>query len=377
MAVVDETSLFPSLSNLAMLENITEVQRDVEYRVTFKSGTSTIFLNITLPPQFPNERPLVKVAPPLVHPWVNDQMVVVGCPAINNFYMHSNLGKAITDVAKEFTDHPPQFLGTPASSPLFPASTSGYQPLNQYSFPGYQPMYTPQSSVPSSTPSLSSLSPPHSQYSPLAATSNMGAMPHLVGNSQITQTSPSRPPIPPRPTLPVKKVSPFPELENLSLEELKDLNDKPELMKLFVSRDESVMKLEAEKEETMKKNEEIARFNLSLKPILENSKDELLKKCERRSELKRDFDNNTKKQRELIQLLSIASIRQHLEIAASEAEEESEAIADEFLSKQITPEEFIQRFLEKRKVTNRGYGHLATNEKSSHKILEKECNKST
>ena len=35
-----------------------------------------------------------------------------------------------------------------------------------------------------------------------------------------------------------------------------------------------------------------------------------------------------------------------------------------FLSsiEQITLEEFIQRFLEKRKVTNRGYGHLATNE---------------
>lgn len=338
------------IESLRTFHNITEVQRDVEYRVTFKSGTSTIFLNITLPPQFPNERPLVKVVPPLVHPWVNDQMVVVGCPAINNFYMHSNLGKAITDVAKEFTDHPPQFLGAPASSPLFPASTSGYQALNQFNFPGYQPMYTPQSSVPSSTPSLSSLSPPRSQYSPLAATSNMGPMPHLVGNSQITQTSPSRPPIPPRPTLPVKKVSSFPELENLSLEELKDLNDKPELMQSFVSKDESVMKLEAEKEETMKKNEEIARYNLSLKPKLENSKDELLKKCERRSELKRDFDDNTKKQRELIQLLSIASIRQHLEIAASVAEEESEAIADEFLSKQITLEEFIQRFLEKRKL---------------------------
>ena len=35
-----------------------------------------------------------------------------------------------------------------------------------------------------------------------------------------------------------------------------------------------------------------------------------------------------------------------------------------FLSciEQITPEEFIQRFLEKRKVTKRGYGHLATND---------------
>lgn len=71
------------------------------------------------------------------------------------------------------------------TSHRFPASTSGYQPLNQFNFPGYQPMYTPQSSVPSSTPSLSSLSPPRSQYSPLAATSNMGAMPHLVGNSQV------------------------------------------------------------------------------------------------------------------------------------------------------------------------------------------------
>ena len=33
-----------------------------------------VYLFRTLPPQFPNERPLVKVAPPLVHPWVNDQV---------------------------------------------------------------------------------------------------------------------------------------------------------------------------------------------------------------------------------------------------------------------------------------------------------------
>jgi len=328
------------------------VQRDVEYRVTFNAGNSTVFLNITLPPQFPNERPTVKVAPPLLHPWVNDQMMVVGCQAINSFYMHSNLGKAILDIVKEFTNHPPQFLGSQTSQPQFSTSSaSGFQHLNQYnSFPGFQPMFTPQSTVPSSTPSLSSFNPPLSQYSPLSVTANMGAMPQLSGNSQITQTTPSRPPVPPRPSLPAKTASSFPELDNLSLEELKDLSDKPEIMDAFLTKVESVKKVEADKEEVMKKNEEIARYNLSLQPKLESSKDELLKKCERLSELKRDFANSSQKQRELTEVLSITAIRTQLEIAAAEAEEESEAIADEFLSKKITPEEFIQKFLEKRKL---------------------------
>ncbi|KAK3726902.1 hypothetical protein QZH41_016696 [Actinostola sp. cb2023] len=59
--------------------NVTEVQRDVEYRVTIFVGTSTVYLNVTLPPQFPNEKPVVKVSPPLQHPWVNDQVCRGGC----------------------------------------------------------------------------------------------------------------------------------------------------------------------------------------------------------------------------------------------------------------------------------------------------------
>lgn len=338
------------IESLRTFHNITEVQRDVEYRVTFNVGNSTVFLNVTLPPQFPNERPIVKVSPPLRHPWVNEQMVVVGCPGINSFYMHSNLGRTITEIAKEFSDHPPQFLGPMTSKPQFPASSGGYQPLNQYSFsgfPGFQ--YAPQSTAPSSTPSFSSLNSPISQYSPLAVTS-AGALPHLSGNSQITQTTPSRPPVPPRPSQPAKVSSSIPELDGLSLEELKDINDKPEIMDLFLTKLDSVIKLEVDKENLEKKNEEIARFNLSLQSKLEGSKDNLLKKCERVSELKQEFANNSQKQRELTEALSIASIQTHLEIAATQAEEESDAIADEFLSKNITPDEFIQKYLAKRKL---------------------------
>lgn len=339
------------IESLRSFHNVTEVQRDVEYRVTFNVGNSTVSLNITLPPQFPNERPIVKVSPPLRHPWVNDQMVVVGCPGINSFYMHSNLGRTITEIAKEFSDHPPQFLGplTSQPQPQFPASSSGYQPLNQYSFagfPGFQ--YAPKSTAPSSAPSFSSLNSPISQYSPLAVTT-AGAM-HMSGNSQITQTTPSRPPVPPRPSQPAKASSSIPELDGLSLEELKDLSDKPEIMHLFLTKLESVKNLEVDKQKLEKKNEEIARFNLSLQSKLEGSKDNLLKKCERVSELKQEFANNSRKQSELTQALSITAIRTHLEIAATQAEEESDAIADEFLSKNITPDDFIQKFLAKRKL---------------------------
>jgi hypothetical protein len=37
-----------------------------------------------LPPQFPQEPPLVKIAPPMQHPWISDKMIVTGCPSLNN-----------------------------------------------------------------------------------------------------------------------------------------------------------------------------------------------------------------------------------------------------------------------------------------------------
>lgn len=337
------------VDSLRTFHSISEVQRDVEYRVTINLGNSTIFLNITLPPQFPNERPVVKVAPQLLHPWVNDQMMVVGCSAINNFYMHSNLGRAVMDIINEFKDHPPQFIGSQTSQTPFTTSPSSFQPLSSYSFAGYQPRFPPPSSAPPIPPSLSSLNSPLSQYAPPSVSSPVTAMSHSPANAQITQTTPSRPPpIPPRPS--AKAPSSFAELDSLSLEELKDLNDKPEVMEVFLTNLESVKKFDVDKEKVMLKNEELARLNLSLQSELETSKDELLKMCERLSDLKQTFAKSSQKQQELTEVLSMASIRTQMEIAANDAEEQSEAIADEFLAKQMPLEEFIQKFLEKRKL---------------------------
>ena len=38
----------------------------------------------SLPPQFPEERPAVSVSPKASHPWISEQMLVVGCTGVNN-----------------------------------------------------------------------------------------------------------------------------------------------------------------------------------------------------------------------------------------------------------------------------------------------------
>ena len=42
------------------------------------------FFYSTLPPQFPQDAPVVTVEPPVRHPWVDTQMKVTGCANINN-----------------------------------------------------------------------------------------------------------------------------------------------------------------------------------------------------------------------------------------------------------------------------------------------------
>lgn len=37
-----------------------------------------------LPPQFPQDKPCIKVQPPVRHPWVDSNSKVVGCPNLNN-----------------------------------------------------------------------------------------------------------------------------------------------------------------------------------------------------------------------------------------------------------------------------------------------------
>ncbi|KAG7256624.1 hypothetical protein CRUP_017377 [Coryphaenoides rupestris] len=96
--------------------SLTEIQKDVEYRIPFTVNNSTISVNILLPPQFPQDKPVVTVYPPVGHHLVDSNNgTVVTSPLLSNFGMHSDLGKVIQSLLDEFWKSPPALMTTGAA----------------------------------------------------------------------------------------------------------------------------------------------------------------------------------------------------------------------------------------------------------------------
>uniref|UniRef100_A0A4W5L621 VPS37A subunit of ESCRT-I n=1 Tax=Hucho hucho TaxID=62062 RepID=A0A4W5L621_9TELE len=65
--------------------SLSEIQKDVEYRIPFTVKNATISVNILLPPQFPQEKPVVSVYPPVGHHLVDSNNgTMVTSPLITN-----------------------------------------------------------------------------------------------------------------------------------------------------------------------------------------------------------------------------------------------------------------------------------------------------
>ncbi|XP_058452113.1 vacuolar protein sorting-associated protein 37A [Malaya genurostris] len=95
--------------------NVQEVKENEEYLVTFDSGGREIAINIVLGPGFPNEKPKLIVSPILNHPWVNANTgQVENAPGILNYTIHSDLGRVVQAVSREFEKHPPSLLNDTA-----------------------------------------------------------------------------------------------------------------------------------------------------------------------------------------------------------------------------------------------------------------------
>ncbi|GLH14247.1 Uncharacterized protein GBIM_18624 [Gryllus bimaculatus] len=100
-------------------DNVTEIQEDVEYKVEFTSGGNNMALLVVLGPDFPLTRPVLKIRPDIVHPWVNESSEVVTAPGLINYTAHSDLGRVVHAIIREFQLRPPQLctdIGAGASS---------------------------------------------------------------------------------------------------------------------------------------------------------------------------------------------------------------------------------------------------------------------
>lgn len=67
-----------------MLSSVTEITEGFEYQVAFKAGGKEFCMHVTLTKDFPNEKPILKVAPVIIHPWINADGEITAAPGLLN-----------------------------------------------------------------------------------------------------------------------------------------------------------------------------------------------------------------------------------------------------------------------------------------------------
>uniref|UniRef100_A0A3Q3IZZ9 VPS37 C-terminal domain-containing protein n=1 Tax=Monopterus albus TaxID=43700 RepID=A0A3Q3IZZ9_MONAL len=277
--------------------SLAEIQKDVEYRIPFTVNNSTINVNILLPPQFPQEKPVVSVYPPVGHHLVDgNNGTIITSSLITNFGMHSDLGKVIQSLLDEFWKSPPALM--PSGPTGFPYM---YKPSGIGSYPTQAFHYGPRHVGPSQTP------PPGQGPAPT---------PHQGVDSAHG---------PPRAPAPYGLISDLPLPVPTGDSQLSEMSENEDvLLEFFVSLPQ-LKQVAGDKEELVTSIVDMAQKNLQMEPQLEGKRQEILSKS-----------------------CSLSTLQARLKVAAHQAEEESEETAENFLEGQTDIDEFLASFMEKR-----------------------------
>jgi len=134
------------------------------------------------------------------------------------------------------------------------------------------------------------------------------------------------------------------DLEKLS-------GDSTELFKYVMNMD-SIKRLQEKRKTLIEKNREQAEKNLSDKPKIQDLQQSIVAKHREMQDLEAQLITNIAKQDEMYQVFDFAQIVTNMRIAISQAEEESEEVAERFLEKKMPVDEFLRRYLETRKLSH-------------------------
>ncbi|XP_060039391.1 vacuolar protein sorting-associated protein 37A isoform X3 [Erinaceus europaeus] len=283
--------------------SITEIQKDVEYRLPFTVNNLTININILLPPQFPQEKPVISVYPPILHHLMDKQGVYVTSPLVNNFTMHSDLGKIIQSLLDEFWKNPPVLAPSSTAFPYLYSNPSGIPPFASQGFPFLSPY--PHQEANRTITSLSVAdtvsSSTTSHTTAKAAAPSFGVLSSLPLPVPTTDTSTlinqngfgyKMPDVPDL----------FPELSELSVSQLTDMNEQEDiLLEQFLTLPQ-LKQIITDKDDLVKSIEELARKNLLLEPSLEAKRQTVLDKYELLTQMKSAFEKKMQRQHELSEI---------------------------------------------------------------------------
>ncbi|NXY04755.1 VP37A protein, partial [Pteruthius melanotis] len=295
-----------------------------------------------LPPQFPQEKPVISVFPPVRHHLMDKQGVYVTGPLISNFTMHSDLGKIIQSLLDD------SWLLMVVVLFVFSLfnKPAGMPPFAPQGFP-FLPPYPPQETnrTMAAMPVSESVSSSYTTEKPAAPSYGLIADLPLpvptaeavlqVGQNGFTYKMPDVP-------------DTFPELSELSISQLTSMNEQEEvLLEQFVTLPQ-LKQVITDRDELVKSIEELAKKNLLLEPSLEAKRQTVLDKYEQLTQMKAAFEKKMQRQHELSESCSPSALQARLKVAAHEAEEESDTIAEDFLEGKTEIDDFLSSFMEKR-----------------------------
>lgn len=337
---IQKTKQIESLKKVSAIE----ILRDVEYRVVLRQGTNNITLIIALTAQFPQEKPIITVTPPVTHPWIEPVTFrITGCSGINNFSMHSDLGMVVQTILEEFRKNSPQLVQALQGPPAYPGGPP----------PGYAPpSYCHSGSE--SYPATGLAGPPPVPPRHLSGSLSNGALETAGENDNFPDF-----------TMP-NIMKAFPLLKDKKLMELQELVEDDQLLLEMLQNLPELQSFEEKREGLSEKCVYLAQNNLSQKPKIKEIKEEVVEKMTLYDELRGSYETECDRHMTLSEQFRPSHIQTNLKVAIMQAEEESEIIMEEFLNRKLDIEEFMQQFIEKRKLC-----HLrkAKEEKLSNIIL--------
>ncbi|KAK9888545.1 hypothetical protein WA026_000792 [Henosepilachna vigintioctopunctata] len=283
--------------------NVSELTEGIEYQVDFHAGENDFKLIVSLGNDFPNEKPLIKIIPVIIHPWVNKDGDIISAPGLLNFTVHSDLGRVVQAIIREFERNPPplasEYGGNPVVSPSLPTSdVEKSSPTYLMNFP---------------------------------SSSNFSSLGQIAANSSIS----------------VQGLY-FPELNKLSIKELKSLNENIDKQDNFLLELPQIKEQDRMIDDLICQMEELAESNLSKQKQLEKLRKAIEFRIEEVTNQTFETEKLHNDYKTLCEKFSPKSIQEELRVASRKADEDSEKFAELFLSGEIDVDIFLSSYIKSR-----------------------------
>lgn len=305
-------------------DNVSEIKEGKEYLVKFNAAETELNLYVLLSESFPNEKPVFVISPVVAHDWVNSEGEITSAPGLLNYTVHSDLGRIVQAVIREFGRNPPPLLTDQIrnlsnnSSPSIPIRES--DAMGRLS-PSYQ-----YSNVPHFA------SPTHSSF--------MNNIPHTSSSL-------------------------FPELSHLSIQQLKYINENANRQEQLIFDLPQVKDLNSSVDTLLGQVEEITDLNLSVEESIEDLRKDIETRLEEVTKLVFENERLNVNYQSLSEKYSPRNIKQLLRVAAEKANADGDRIAESFLQGDLEVDKFVSMYLQAKTL---GQIRKTKEEKLSHQL---------